>query len=151
MPYSLKFSTRLAASKQDVWEWITSLDGISREMAPYMRMTAPKGMTSINSLAFQPGQRMFRSWILLFGLIPFDFSDLTLESLDKGEGLVEQSPMGSMRLWRHERRLASVEGGCELTDKLTFEPRFAGWLTFRIIRAFFRHRHRNLGRYLGKL
>jgi len=151
MKYTLKFKTRLVASQPEVWAWMTSFEGISKEMAPYMRMTAPKGVTSIKSMSFKPGQRMFRSWILLFGLIPIDYSDLTLESLDEGAGLVEQSPMGSMRLWRHERRLTSVEDGCELSDELTFEPRIAGWLAFRIIRAFFTHRHRNLTRYLGKI
>ncbi len=151
MQYKLNFSTRLAAPQPRVWEWITSIDGISKEMAPYMRMTVPRGVTNIQSISFKPGKRLFRSWILLFGLIPFDFSDLTLESLDEGTGFVEQSPMGSMRLWRHERHLTPVEGGCLLTDNLTFEPRILGGLTFRIIKAFFTHRHRNLTRFFGLL
>lgn len=149
MQYNLKFSTQLAASPSRVWEWMTSFDGISKEMAPYLHMSKPKGVTDLRSVNFQPGKPMFRSWISLFRLIPFDYSDLTLISLEEGVGFVEQSPMGSMRSWRHVRQLAPTGDGCVLTDELTFEPRIAGWLSCRIVRAFFSHRHRMLARYLG--
>jgi ligand-binding SRPBCC domain-containing protein len=101
-------------------------------------------------MPFQPGKPMFRSWITLFHVIPFDFSDLTLMSLEEGVGFVEQSKMGTMRSWRHARRITPAGGGCVLTDELAFEPRIMGWLSFRIVRAFFAHRHRRLERYLGK-
>lgn len=149
MRYTLTFSTRLTASPSTVWEWMTSFDGISKEMAPYLHMSAPRGVRDLRSVSFQPGRRLFRSWITLFRIIPVDYSDVTLISLEDGVGLVEQSPMGTMRLWRHERRISPVGAGSILTDGLTFEPRIAGWLTSRIIRAFFEHRHRNLKRYLG--
>ena len=150
MQYNLKFSTQLAASPSAVWDWMTSFEGISREMAPYLQMSAPRGVTSLLAVDFQLGKPMFRSWIRLFRLIPFDYSDLTLLSLEQGVGFVEQSPMGSMRSWRHVRRLTPTAGGCVLTDELTFEPRIAGWLSCRIVRAFFNHRHRMLERHLGK-
>ncbi len=44
--------------------------------------------------------------------------------LDEGAGFVEQSPMKSMSLWRHERRIAASAGGCSVTDRLLFEPRW---------------------------
>jgi ligand-binding SRPBCC domain-containing protein len=150
MTYHLTFSTHLSATPEKVWAWMTSIDGISKEMAPYMRMSVPPGVTDLSSVAVTPGKHLFRSWILLFGVIPFDFSDLTLESLEPGVGLVEQSPMGSMRLWRHVRRIEAASTGCILTDELTFKPRFAGRLANRIVKAFFQHRHRMLARYLGR-
>nr|WP_298137704.1 hypothetical protein [uncultured Pseudomonas sp.] len=150
MPYSLKFSTHLSAPPSTVWAWMTSFEGISKEMAPYLQMSAPPGVGNLRSVEFQPGKPMFRSWIRLFGLIPFDYSDLTLLSLEEGVGFVEHSPMGSMRSWRHVRHLTPTAGGCVLTDELTFEPRLAGWLSYRIVRAFFNHRHRMLERHLGK-
>lgn len=150
MRYNLTFSTHLAASPATVWDWMTSFAGISKEMAPYLRMSTPRGVTDLRSIDFQPGKPMFRSWISLFRLIPFDYSDLTLISLEEGVGFVEQSPMGSMRSWRHARRLTPAGDGCVLTDELTFEPRIAGGLSYRIVRAFFSHRHRMLARHLGK-
>ena len=124
-PLTLEFNTQLKASPPTVWAWITSFDGISKEMAPYMRMSRPEAVSNLASIQFEPGTRMFRSWIFLFGVIPFDYSDLTLLRLKEGAGFVEQSPMGSMRLWRHERLITPNEDGCILTDRLTFEPRFA--------------------------
>ena len=150
MPYTLRFSTALAVPMSTAWEWMTSFEGISKEMAPYLHMSAPRGVTSLASIDFVPGKPMFRSWITLFGVVPFDYSDLTLLRLEEGVGFLEQSPMGTMRLWRHERRLSPAGAGCVLTDELTFEPRVAGWLSFRIVRSFFAHRHRNLARHLGK-
>lgn len=150
MPCHYTLSTPLAASPAQVWSWITSMDGIAKEMSPYLRMSAPAGVSNLATLEIRPGERLFRSWILLFGVLPFDYSDLTLESLEPGTGFVEQSPMGSMRSWRHVRRITPSATGCVLTDELTFEPRMAGWLACRIVRAFFRHRHRMLARHLGR-
>lgn len=149
MPHNLKFSTQVRVSAPEAWKWITSFDGISKEMAPYLRMSIPRSDMNIATVKVEPGKRLFRSWIQLFGVIPFDYSDLTLLSIDEGVGFVEQSPMGTMRLWRHERWISPNDQGCVIHDKLTFEPRIASWLALRIVRAFFTHRHRNLARYLG--
>lgn len=114
-----------------------------------LQMSAPKGMRDIASIPFEPGVPMFRSWIRLGGVLPIDFSDLTLVSLTPGVGFVEQSRMGSMRLWRHERTICPVEAGCQLTDTLTFEPRLGGRLVVAFVKMFFEHRHKMLRKHLG--
>ena len=149
MGTTLTFESTLAASPGVVWDWITSFDGISREMMPLLRMSAPAGVRDIASVPFTPGVPMFRSWIRLGGVLPIDFSDLTLVSLTPGEGFVEQSHMGSMRSWRHERRITPLASGCRLIDVLTFEPRFGGRLAVAIVRRFFTHRHDMLRKHLG--
>jgi len=73
----------------------------------------------------EPGKPLFRSWILLFGIIPIDRSDLTLLRLEDGRGFVEQSPMLSMSLWRHVRTLEADGETNAVTDELTFRPRLA--------------------------
>jgi ligand-binding SRPBCC domain-containing protein len=147
--YRRTFSSRLQASPATVWDWITSFDGIAREMAPYLRMSSPMGVTRIDVDQIVPGQRLFRSWIKLFGLIPIDYSDLTLVRVEPGVGFVEESPMGTMHRWRHARRITPEGQGAVLCDELEFEPRMAGWLTVKVIEAFFTHRHRKLRRCLG--
>lgn len=149
MSTTLSFESTLAARPDKVWAWITSFDGISKEMAPVLRMSVPNGVRDIESIPFEPGVPMFRSWIRLGGVLPIDFSDLTLLSLTPGQGFVEQSPMGSMRLWRHERTIHPVANGCRLTDTLNFEPRFGGRLAVAFVRKFFTHRHRMLRKHLG--
>jgi ligand-binding SRPBCC domain-containing protein len=148
-PTILTFESRLASPPNEVWKWITSVDGISAELAPIMKMTAPASMTGLADVTVTPGKRLFRSWVLLFGVVPIDRSDLTLLSIDPGKGFVEESPMLSMKLWRHERSISASGDGTTLTDKLTFEPRFARGAIAGFIRKVFEHRHRVLRARLG--
>ncbi len=148
-PIRLEFSSRLASPADEVWKWITSWKSISTEMWPYFRMTAPNGITSIDDLNIVPGIPLFRSRVYLFGIIPIDHSDITLLELDKGRGFVEQSPMRSMILWRHERRISNGANNCTLTDILTFQPRMNRRLVAWFIGRVFKHRHAVLRHYLG--
>lgn len=146
-----RFESRLRASREQIWEWITSIEGISKEMWPYLKMTTPPGVTSLKDIELRPGERMFRSTILLAGFLPIDTSDLTLLELDEGGGFLEQSPMSSMELWRHERRILSDDenpGTLLLVDHLTFRPRRMTRLTRWFIRRVFTHRHAVLRRHL---
>jgi ligand-binding SRPBCC domain-containing protein len=147
--YRISFASRLASPPQAVWDWIVSAQGIAAELRPWLFMSAPSGVKSLVDVSVQPGRRLFRSWIFLFGLIPIDYSDLTLQELQPGAGFVEQSPMGSMRLWRHERRLSVGPEGVLLVDHLTFRPRFARALIAWFIRQVFKHRHRVLVAHFG--
>ena len=112
-------------------------------------MTAPRGIENIKDIKITPGQALFQSRIYLFWLLPIDHSELTLMEMKEGEGFVEQSPMGSMKLWRHERRIVPTAGGCKVTDRLTFEPQRAATITAWFIRTVFNHRHKVLRRNLN--
>jgi len=149
MQFKLEFRSTLRASRAEAWAWITSVRGISAELWPLLRMSAPKGVRRLNELAPELGRPLFRSRLYLFGLIPADYSDLTLLEMTEGEGFVEQSPMGSMRLWRHERRIEAGVQGCTLTDVLVFEPRFAARPSRWMVERLFRHRHAVLRRRFG--
>lgn len=148
--FDLSFESEVSASPKKVWEWITSLKGISTEMWPYFRMTAPKGFDSIEHWNIILGQPLFHSKVFLFGFLPIDYSDITLIEIEKGSGFIEQSPMGSMKLWRHERRIISTVTGCKIIDHLTFEPKMASSFVGWFIRTVFQHRHSVLRKNLGK-
>ena len=141
----------VTTSPEEAWAWITSLKGISEEMHPYFRMTAPAGVTSINDIAVDPGKPLFRSRVFLFCILPIDYSDITLVEINKGTGFIEQSPMGSMKLWRHERRIVPTADGCKIVDHVTFEPKWASPVVGWFIRVVFRHRHRVLQKRLGTM
>jgi ligand-binding SRPBCC domain-containing protein len=118
---------------------------------PLMRMTAPANVDALRPEDIVPGQRLFRSWVLLFGVIPFDYDDITIERIEPGRGFHERSKMLSQRVWEHERWLEPEGEGCLVTDRLHFEPRLGlpgTWLQ-PLIRAIFRHRHRRLRKYFG--
>jgi len=139
------------ASPDVVWARVSTFEGINAELQPLMRMTAPASVRALEPADVVLGERMFRSWVLLFGVLPIDFDDLTLVELEPGRGFLERSRMLSMRVWEHERRLQPVAGGCRIVDRLTFQPRLPGMgpLLERFIRLTFRHRHRRLRGQFG--
>jgi hypothetical protein len=146
-------SSRLAANPAVVWDRVTRPAGINDEMRPFLRMTLPRGLERIDPAEIELGRTVGRSWILLLGLIPFDYDDLSLVRLDPGEGFLERSTMLSQRLWEHERTLEPVEGGCKVTDRVRWEPRLglpASPLR-PLIAWFFSYRHRRLRRHFGAL
>ena len=147
--FKLSFESEVIASPTKAWEWITSWKGISSEMRPYFRMTAPEGIYSIENLNIILGQPLFRSQVFLFGFLPIDHSELTLIEFEKGSGFIEESPMGSMTLWRHEIRIIPTAGGCKIIDHLTFQPKMASSFVGWFIRTVFRHRHNVLRKNLG--
>lgn len=146
---TFEISSTVSASPVEAWRWITSVKGISTELAPVIRMSVPRGVTALSDLPIQPGKPLFRSIIYLFGVLPADYSNLTLLELNEGVGFVEQSPMGSMRLWRHERTIQPLTSGCRITDSLTFEPRIAATISSWVVKKLFRHRHQVLRAHLG--
>ena len=148
-PVQIEYRSRLSAPPAEVWQWITSFRGIATEMRPLLRMSTPRGTQRLTDFAVVPGQPLFRSWILLFGVLPVDWSELTLLEIDPGRGFVEASPMGSMRSWRHERRIEPAADGCAIIDRLSFEPRFAVRLVTWFVRRFFSYRHAVLRKHLG--
>lgn len=111
-------------------------------MHPVLKMTFPKGKASILDFQVVPGKPLFRSWILLFGVLPIDRSDLTMLEVEQGR-FVEQSPMVSMRQWRHERVIIPTNDneGALVIDTLEFSPRFAAPLVGLFVKRFFEHRH----------
>ncbi len=144
METQLKFQTCVSAPISEVWKWITSRSGISKEMWPYFRMTFPRGVNSLQDVKFKPQERLFRSKIYLFGFLPFGHDDMTLISLTEGQGFIEESPMTFMKHWRHERSLTSSSNGTVITDQITFEPRHAMNLVARFMNRVFIHRHKVL-------
>jgi hypothetical protein len=148
----IKVASVLEADPAEVWERVITPKGINGELMPLMRMTLPRGVTSIDPEQIKLGERIGRSWILLFGLLPVDFDDLTLERLEPGRGFLERSTMLSQRSWEHERRLRSVgERACLITDRVAWEPRLPlpGSVLRPMFTAIFAHRHRRLRGHFG--
>jgi ligand-binding SRPBCC domain-containing protein len=143
---TVQLESRLSAPAPTVWERVSTFDGINHELGPLLRMTAPASVRALEPDDVVLGERIFRSWVLLFGVLPIDFDDLTLVALEPGRGFHERSRMLSMRVWEHERRLTPDGDGCLVADRLRFDPRVpgSGPLLERIVRATFRHRHRRL-------
>lgn len=147
----IRVGSRLQAPPEAVWERVITAAGVNDELRPLMRMTVPRGLEDFSIDDVEIGRPIGRSWVLLFGLIPFDYDELCLERVEPGRGFLERSRMLSQRLWEHERTIEPREGGCELTDRVAWEPRLPlpGTLLKPLIRAVFQHRHKRLRRRFG--
>ena len=145
-PAEFEVSSLIPAPPERVWERIITPAGINHELRPWMTMTVPRGIKRLDPESVELGRPLGRSWVLLFGLLPFDYDDVTLVELEPGRRFLERSPMLSQRSWQHERIVEAIEGGSRVTDRVRMEPRLglpAAPLR-PLFRAVFRHRHRRL-------
>jgi ligand-binding SRPBCC domain-containing protein len=146
-------TTELAAPADAVWDRATTAEGVNHELGPWVRMTIPRAARGKSLVDLEPGRRIGRSWVLLLGVIPFDFDDITLVEVGPGRRFLERSPMGSMRFWQHERLVEERDDrACAVTDRLTFAPRVpgSGRLVRAIVERLFAHRHRRLRAYFAR-
>jgi ligand-binding SRPBCC domain-containing protein len=140
----------LDAQPERVWDRISTMRGVNDELWPVLRMTHPAGIDRLPDDA-PTGVRLFRSWILLFGILPIDYDDLTLARIEPGRGFLETSRLLTSRRWEHERTVDPATQGSVLSDRILFEPslRVAGPTQLRIVRTLFAHRHRRLRKTFG--
>jgi hypothetical protein len=134
-----------------VWAAVTTGSGINHELRPWLRMTAPPSLRSNGLALVRPGERVCRSWVLLLGVLPVDYDDITLEQIEPPRRFLERSSMLSQRHWEHERTIELDPGGCVITDRIRYQPRLPVPDLFLqgLYRALFAHRHRRLRKRFG--
>lgn len=146
------FASALRAPVAAVWARVSTPEGINDELGPWLSMSMPRGVSRLDARSLPLGQTLFRSWILLGGVLPIDYDDLRLVSLTEGVGFHERSSMATARVWEHRRWLRDDgQGGCVLNDRVGYEPRFAlaGAALGAIVPRVFAHRHRRLRTRFG--
>lgn len=129
-----------------------TMESVNRELAPLVRMTAPPEWRRCPIDRWEEGRLLFRSTILLLGLLPVDRHAFRLERILPGEGFLEASSSWMNREWRHERRILRAPAGCTVTDRVEVTGRLP-WLTALLMpfyRLVFRRRHARLRRWHGR-
>jgi ligand-binding SRPBCC domain-containing protein len=142
----VKFESKVPRTPGELWDWSTSVRGVDAEMGPVLKLDFPKGMTHIPRDGSGLNRALGNCKFLLFGFLPVDLSRLTFVEVEPGRRFVEQSPLLSMKSWRHERVIEPTADGTKVVDKLEFTPRFATGLVKWFISKFFQHRHAVLER-----
>jgi ligand-binding SRPBCC domain-containing protein len=145
-------ASRVPAPAEAVWARVTSIEGVNHELAPWLRMTVPRRARGLSLDDLEPGRPAGRSWVLLGGVLPVDYDEVTIVERGPGLRFLERSPMGSMRFWQHERTVTPRGAGeCEVEDRLAFEPRLALGrpLARALVARIFAHRHRRLADWFG--
>jgi hypothetical protein len=147
--FSFEVSSIVPASVDRVWTRVTTFEGVNDELRPILRMTCPREHRRNDPATVPLGRPWFRSWLLLFGVLPFDYDHLRLVAIEPGRGFHEDSTMLTQRRWVHRRQLEASDGGTRVTDRVEFEPRLPlmGALLRPVLDALFRHRHRRLRAY----
>ena len=151
MTYSFSISSDLAVKADALWDAIVFPADINAEFQPLLKMTFPQGLNDVTA-GWRPGDRQFRSWILLAALIPVEYDDLSFEMVEPGRRFVERSSMWSQRSWEHHRELSPHPDGTHLTDTVTFEPRIDALAPVyrRVFQWIFQWRHSRLRRMYGE-
>jgi ligand-binding SRPBCC domain-containing protein len=153
---SFERTTPLAAAAADVWRHATTPAGINAEFEPWMRMTVPRRLRYTSLDEVELGVRVCRSWVLVLGVVPFEYDDLVIVERGPGLRFLERSSTLVARTWQHERAVVPADHGCRLTDRVSLEPRPAvarlpgsAAMVGRVVEAIFAHRHRRLAAHFG--
>ena len=143
--FSFELASLLPIPQDVILQHATSMRGVNSELMPYVRMTFPSQFERLHLNPTHTGNVIFRSWILLFGILPVDYHALRFARVDD-EGFLERSSSIIHKLWEHERIIKAVADGTELHDRVRFQPRIPGigYLLQPIYEAVFKHRHAQL-------
>ena len=152
MPIEVEFISELDAPLALVWDRVVRVSGANDELWPFAKMTRPAFEDRLTA----PGAGIlppFRTWFLLFGLVPIARRSMQLEVLTEGR-FMETSTSWLTGTSRHERVATVGAGGSTvLADRLTIESR--GKVMDAAMRAgittTFRRRHRRLQRHFQAL
>ena len=139
-----------------MWRHATTPAGINAEFRPWMRMTVPRRLRHTSLDEVELGVRVCRSWVLLLGVVPFEYDNLVIVERGPGLRFLERSSTLVAHTWQHERMVAPTDHGCRLTDRVSLEPRRAvarlpgsAAMVRRVVEAIFTHRHRRLAARFG--
>lgn len=148
--FTLKIASSLHVPLPNLWQKVSTMEGVNHELAPFIHMTSPAAMCRVRFTHVPLKQPLFASWLLLFVMLPFDRHQLRLDEVWEG-GFRENSSSLIHRVWRHERIITANSNGSMLTDTLNFEPRIAvfGYILLPIVRFVFQHRHQRLKRFFA--
>ncbi|MES2104918.1 MAG: hypothetical protein V4634_12940 [Pseudomonadota bacterium] len=131
----------------------TSMQSVNWELSPIVRMTAPDEWKNCAIGQWETGRLLFKSWILLFGLIPVDLHAFRLQEIYAGAGFQECSSSTVNKEWRHRRMLAAHGSGCSVIDHVVVVGRLPllSAMLMPVYKCVFRYRHARLRKRYGQI
>lgn len=138
-------SSKLNVPPKEFWG-AQSLATVNYELGPWIHMTTPAAWRGVKLKDWQGDGPLFKSWVLLLGVVPLDRHAFGSLDISQSMRFVELSSSWVNQVWRHERVVTKVPGGCEVVDRVSFTPRlpFVAGLLHPIYVLVFRHRHARL-------
>lgn len=71
---TFRHTSLVDAAVADVWRRVTSFDGINAELGPVLRMRTPPALRDATLATVPLGVPLGRAWILLFGVLPVEYT-----------------------------------------------------------------------------
>lgn len=126
---------------------IFCMEGVDYELKPLIRMTFPEELIYKDFRTLLKNKVLFKSYILLFGIIPIDVHNLKLKTITDLSFYETSDSLMNLQ-WNHRRRIMPQGDAAVLRDEVVYLPRFkriGSW--FRpLYWLIFKHRHRRLKR-----
>ena len=124
---------------------LLNMKGVNSELWPYLKMTAPNNWYEKSIKEWPINQYLFRSKVLLFGILPVDIHRFKFDSVSN-TGFKESSVSLLNSLWCHERTVVSNGSNTSVKDAVYYQSRcgLLGVLIKPAYKLIFKHRHKRL-------
>jgi len=146
----ISFSSELGVNARELLSSLR-IRTVNAELGPWIRMTAPLQWAQLPIVQWPARTQLFKSWILLLGILPIDRHAFYLHSASIEQGFDERSSSIINRSWKHQRLVQPTAKGCTVTDIVSFECRLPLFtvLLKPVYRLVFKRRHDYLRRIYG--
>ncbi len=114
--YQLRRSQKIPASLDSVWEFIASPGNLKRITPAYMGFDITSGGEDI----MYPGMIISYKVKPLLGISTTWVTEIT--HVSEKEYFVDEQRVGPYRLWHHQHRIKSIEGGVLMEDIVSYQP-----------------------------
>jgi ligand-binding SRPBCC domain-containing protein len=132
-------STLLDAPADAVWAAVQRPSSFLAVTRHLLSVPALRGRTE----PWREGETV-RSWIFLFGVIPFSYHHLTVASIDDGRRILRSDERGGpIRFWRHDIEVRPVSPTrCRYEDRIEIDAGALTALVAAYAHVFYRLRQR---------
>ena len=117
--YSFTIASRRRSSAAQVWEHASTTAGVNRELWPLARRTFPPALGRLTPGTIPLGRTVFRSRVLLLGLVPVKYDDFTLLELAPRRRFHKCARLLTLREWHHRCTVVpAAQGGADRGPRL---------------------------------
>lgn len=117
--YQLHTQQFLAATKQNVWDFISSPHNLAK--------ITPEHMGFLITTPNIP-EKMYPGLIISYTVYPFRGIKTTwvteITQVSEGEYFVDEQRIGPYSMWHHEHHIKEKDGGVLMTDIVSYKPPF---------------------------
>jgi len=140
-----EIATHLSVEPVKLYRELLTINGVNRELAPYINMSAPKQWRAKQISEWPVGAFFFNSRVTLFGLIPIDSHRFKFSEVSES-GFSESSKTLMNKEWNHTRSIVAAGSGSKVKDLIEYKSKLSivGIILMPVFKAIFKHRHKKL-------